>query len=208
MVALKAYQTVNQLLYAGTGTRLIDLNEALSQVPIPSNVDSRSRVVLGSVYPTLTVTRVSYRLAIPAMLIGPESEQLRTTDGNDAVLIQTDSNVGMVMKSVIVAGVPEQAQANGEIVGGITFQPGGAIYRCAATHSKPEPAAVRGVAIPDGTQGFAVVLAGSGNITRGGESYSAPNIGAVLDLGTEGAAASIPATITEAWVLYGPSVGV
>lgn len=206
MTSLPAYQTVNQLLYAGTRERLIDLNEVVSQVPIPSNLESRARVVLDSDYPTLTITRVSYRIAIPAMLVGAESDQLRTTDANDMALIQTDANRGMVMKSAVVTGIPEQAQANGEIIGGVTFQPGGRIYRCQAT--RVTGAGNKRAAVPDGVQAFVLVLAGNGDVQRGGSTFTSPAGGSLLDVGSASANITIPAGITEAWVLQGPSVEV
>lgn len=206
MTAIRAYQTVDQLLYAGTASRLIDLNEVVSQVPIPSNVESRARVVLGSDYPTLTVTRVSYRIAIPAMLIGPESEQLRTTAANDVAAIQTDAGTAMVMKSAIVGGVPEQAQANGEIVGGVTLQPGGAIYRCEADDESGSSA--RSASVTNGSQVFAVITSGSGTLTRGGSNFAVAAGGGVADLGTVGNSVGIPAAITGIWVLEGTRVGV
>lgn len=136
MTTVGAYQTVNQEIYFGDATRLIDFSAKVNAVNVPSQVVSRPRVVLGRTYPRLTVTRVDYRLVCQQVLVDDETDGLVSNPTGIVVLRQTDSGSSVSYEAVI-SGVPEQAAAEGEIVGAVTFQPTGRVFEADAGQQLP-----------------------------------------------------------------------
>ncbi len=162
MSHVQAYQTVKQELYFGDQTRLIDFSPKVNAVNVPSQVRMVPRIVLNRIYPLITVTRVDYRLQCQQLLVDSETDGLRVNPSGIVVLRQTDSNRAMSYEAV-VAGIPEQAAAEGEIVGPITFQPTGQVYESSAGHELPFNSA-------SGAARIVVVTGAGGEYVRAGST--------------------------------------
>jgi len=196
---IEAYQTAAQALYWGYGTKLVDLGPDVSAVQIPSQLSLRQQPVLGSAFPRLSVGRVDYRVQIPRLLIGDNSDLVRANPEGTVAVIQSDSETALLMPAA-VSGIPEQAQSAGEIVGNVTIQPQGQVWRCKATQ-----ASGGNVTVGNSSQVFVVIVSGSGTVTRG--STSAGGGPRIASLGTSGNTVTVPAG-TTAWVLEATKAGV
>ena len=199
---IPAYQTVEQECYWGDDDMLVSLGPVISGAGIPSQVQSQSRYVLGQELPEITVFRADYRLQIPRLLVGSQSETVRTNPEASVALIQTDANTALVMRA-IVGGIPEAAAGQGEIVANVTINPAGPVYRMTARPIEAENYNVLG-----GEAAVVVIAEGQGHITVDGDQLMVTEgirqVGADVD-------GAFVVTIPEGfvgWVLTGPAVEV
>ena len=195
MASVDAYETTEQALYWADDSNLTDLGPVVSAINLPSEVALTSRPVLGSTFPSARAARKVYRVNVPQLLISDESEELRGDRNRSVVAVQTDADTALLMEAT-VSVVPAQAQANGEIVGNITFQPRGTIYRCEAKSVSGGSETVHTGDV------WAVIVSGSGTVSRGSENASGVGL---HKLGGMGTTVAVPAG-TTAWVLEGVAV--
>lgn len=188
-----AYQTVAQRAYWGEAESIVDIGPVISGVDVSSELSLVQRVVLGSEYPTADVARVDYRVAMPRLRTGAESETLRTTPEAFFALVRTDDMRAMLAE-MVVAGVPEQAAAQGEIVTNIQATPAGPVWRMTAVELSAGDVAVTAGAA------YAVVTNGGGNFVRAGKQFPAAKPG-ILSLGLAGLSVTVPDQ-TDGWLLH------
>lgn len=193
-----AYQTVAQNAYWGNVTRtaFADIGPVISGVDIPSELSLVQRVVLGSELPTADVARIAYRVTIPRMRVGAESEVMRTNPVAWFALVRTDDLRAMIGLWAC-NGTPLQAAAQGEIATNIQLGPASAVF--GGTAVKMDSAQAN-YAVTDGTPTYAVVTnAAGGTISRGGNDYAfaGPGIGFA---GASGAQITKPVDI-EGWLI-------
>lgn len=162
MAHVEAYQTVKQELFYGDSTRLIDLSSKVNMVNVASQLRTSPRVVLGRKYPIITVTRIDYRLVCQQVLVDAETDTLYDNPRGIVVLRQTDSE-RTVSYEAVIAGIPEQAAAEGEIIGAVTIQPTGRINE-SMNLGEDLPAA-----LPAGNR-LVVIRSGTGEYTIAGSS--------------------------------------
>ena len=129
MPTQKAYETYYTDLYFGTNSVLATLADGwVNQVNIGAQVQSSTRQVLGKPYPRVTKTRVDHRVSCQQALVGTETDKLVQNAERGIVVVRfTDSNDAISYECAI-AGVAENAAAQGEIIGQITFQPRGQVF--------------------------------------------------------------------------------
>ena len=189
-----AYLTLAQQAYWGDADSLTDIGPVVSGVDVPSEVTMVRRVVLGSQYPTADVARVAYRVALPRLRTGPESEAMRGNPKAFFALVRTD-DLRAMLAEMVVGGIPQQAAAQGEITGNIQASPAGPVWRMTAVALTAGNVAVNAPA-----PAYAVVTNGGGNFTRDGKQFPVPKPG-IVSLGFAGAAVGIPAN-AEGWLLH------
>lgn len=195
MASVEAYETTQQALYWADVSNLTDLRPALDGLGIPSELALTSRDVLGSTFPAIRVTRKVYRVNVPQLTNGDLSDDVDANRQRTVVAVQTDSETALLMEAT-VTGVPAQAQANGEIVGNVTFQPRGVIYRCEASLVSNDDETVHTDDV------WALIVSGSGTVSRGTEDASGVGL---HKLGGSNTTVTVP-NGTTAWILEGVAV--
>lgn len=198
MTATDAYQTINQEVYWGNDARATSADEQVSTAGIPSQLRPVTRPVLGRTRPQITIARVDYRLVLQDLEAGVFADALRALPQARYALIQTDALTAMVGEGTH-SGVPRNATQAGLIIGGVTLQPRGPVYRCTA-HQIDSTETQQ--LVTEGRQAFMVTTAGAGNVARGAITKAVTAQGSIIDLGTAGNAVTFPAAVTG-WVLEG-----
>lgn len=196
MTTTDAYQTILQEVYWGDDDKATSADEQVSTAGIPSQLTPVSRPVLGRTHPQIVIARVDYRLALQDLEAGEFADALRATPDARYACIQTDAGTAMAGDGTI-SGVPRNAAQAGLIIGGVTVQPRGPVYRCAA-HKIDD---VANQAVTPGNRVF-MVATKAGRVSRGGTNFDVKAAGAILDLGTDGISVVFPGTMTG-WVLDG-----
>ena len=166
METLEAYETFYTDLYFGTDSVLADLSDGwVNQVNIGSQLVNADRAVLNNPYPRIINERVAYRASCQQVLVGEETDKLVQNASGGIVVVRFTDSQDVVWYKCAIASVPENAAAQGEVIGQITFQPLGSVY--AAENWVVLTSA--GVAAPAGA-GRVAVFTGSGSYTTGGST--------------------------------------
>ena len=195
------YTTDAQAVYWGSPDSGVALSEVVTGAPIGGEAQMTRRSVLSATYPRLVATRADYRVTIPQLLIGAESEAMRALPEAVIAVIQTDAETALVMPA-LVAGIPQQAEANGEIVSNLTIQPRGAAVRAKATELDG-----KAITVASTDSVFVVVTSGTGKVTRGSASITAANKVVVAELADSATSVAVAAGV-KGWLLSGPKVSV
>ena len=195
------YTTDAQEAYYGSNSAAVNLSSVVTGAPINGEAQMSRRNVLASKYPRLVATRADHRVQFPQLLIGTESEAIRAAPEATLAVIQTDAETALVMPAVI-AGIPRQAEANGEIVGNVPVQPRGAAVRAKAVELDGKT-----VTVGSTDQVYVVITSGTGNVTRGSATFTAANKVAIAQLDDAATSVTVAAG-AKGWLLYGPEVTV
>ncbi|WP_420431380.1 hypothetical protein [Candidatus Poriferisocius sp.] len=192
-----AYTTYAQEAYWGSSSSAVSLGAVVTGAPIAGEAQVTRRSVLNAQYPRLVPTRADYRVTIPQLLIGDESEAMRAAPEATLAVIQTDAATALVMPALI-AGIPKQAEAGGEIVSNLNVQPRGGAVRAKAT-----ALAGKAITVASTDEVYVVVTSGSGTVTRGSASFTAAGKVAIAHLSDSGTSV-VPAAGVKGWLLSGP----
>jgi len=198
------YNTVNQRVHWGgpaTATKdIVDLGPDMSGLEIQPEVRRLNRVVLGADYPTQDVALVSYRFSIPRLRIGAASEFVRLNPQETLVLVRTDDLQCMVVSSAVAAGIPLQAQRDGEITSGVNISPFGLVYKGTAA---PFTSGTDSIKVAASKPIYASVLAGNGRITWGSTNLNVPNPGIFFFAGLDQATTvTVPSAFNNGFLLH------
>ena len=195
------YTTDAQAIYWGDSSSGVALSAVVTGAPIAGEAQMTRRNVLASTYPRLAATRADYRVTIPQLLIDSESEAMRAKPEAVIAVIQTDAETALVM-AAMVAGIPRQAEQNGEIISNLTVQPRGAPVRAKATELDG-----KNVTVGTADKVYAVVASGTGAITRGSKTITAANKVVIAELDDPATTVSVAAGV-KGYLLSGPAVSV
>ena len=195
------FTTDAQTVYWGDSSSGVSLDDVVTGAPIAGEAQMTRRNVLSSTYPRLVAVRADYRVTIPQLLIGTESEAMRAAPQATIAVIQTDAETALVM-AALVAGIPRQAEQNGEIISNLTIQPAGAPVRAKATELDG-----KSITVATSDKVYVVVSSGTGAVTRGSKTVTASNKIVVAELDDPATTVAVAAGV-KGWLLSGPAVTV